>query len=133
MIQAQKTAIVLFAHGARDARWARPLEHLKRELQRRQPQLRVDVAFLELQTPDLAEAMTRIASDGFAQIHVAPVFWSMGGHSARDLPALIGAFGAQHPGIRVEVLPVLAELPGMNDFLARTMLALSGFGPPERP
>jgi sirohydrochlorin cobaltochelatase len=91
------------------------------------------VAFLELQAPALPETMAGLAADGIVRIHVAPVFWSMGGHSARDLPALIGAFGAQHPGIRVEVLPVLAELPGMNDFLARTMLALSGFGPPERP
>jgi len=133
MIQAQKTAIVLFAHGARDARWARPLEHLKRELQRRQPQLRVDVAFLELQTPDLAEAMTRIASDGFAQIHVAPVFWSMGGHVAKDLPALIEAFRLLHPSVRIDVLPVLAELPGMNDFLAGSVLAQLGIDTPEPP
>jgi sirohydrochlorin cobaltochelatase len=121
----EKTALILFAHGARDARWAQPLARLRAELVRLRPQMRIEVAFLDLQAPGLPETLAGIAADGIAHIHVAPVFWSMGGHIATDLPALIDAFRTQHPGTRVEVLPVLAELPGMNDFLARAMLSLA--------
>ncbi len=129
----ETTALVLFAHGARDARWAQPLALLKAELKRLQPHLRVEVAFLELQSPGLPETLTEIHAQGATRIHIAPVFWSLGGHVARDLPALIDAFRLQHPGSRIEVLPVLAELPGMNDFLARAMLAQSRLATDARP
>lgn len=116
-------AIVLFAHGARDARWAQPLERLKNELVRMRPGTRVHLAFLELQEPTLGDALAMLTAEGLRTIDIAPIFWSKGGHIVRDLPGLIGAFTANHPGVSVRVLPVLAELPGMDEFIARAILA----------
>ena len=115
-------ALVLFAHGARDPRWALPLQRLKDELARRSPRLRVEIAYLEMQAPPLPPTLDALAAAGLRTIRIAPVFWSLGGHVARDLPAMIEAFRAGHPDVAVAVGPVLAELPGMNDYLAQTLL-----------
>jgi sirohydrochlorin cobaltochelatase len=119
------TAIVLLGHGARDAGWALPLAQLQSELARIRPRTTVHLAFLELQPPGLPEVLEGLAAAGVTRIDIAPVFWSQAGHVARDLPPLVGAFGARYPGIVVRILPVLSELPGMIGFLAQGILALA--------
>jgi sirohydrochlorin cobaltochelatase len=116
------TAIVLFAHGARDVRWAQPLERLRASIGRSRPQCRIAIAFLELQPPGLPETLAALAAAGVTQVDIAPIFWSKGGHIARDLPALVDTFRAHNPQVGVRVLPVLAELAGMDDFVARAIL-----------
>ncbi len=116
-------ALILFAHGARDQRWGTALEQLRQALLSQQPAMRIALAFLELQPPTLPEALAALAAEGVAHIDIAPVFWARGGHVAVDLPALVAAFTARHPATTVRILPVLAELPGMNGFIAQALLA----------
>ena len=123
---AKVEAMVLFAHGARAARWAQPLLRLQDELAQRAPGLRIEIAYLELQAPDLPQVLEDLARAGIARIRIAPVFWSLGGHVVRDLPALVDEFHARRPAVRVEVLPVLAELPGLLEFLAAALLGADG-------
>jgi sirohydrochlorin cobaltochelatase len=47
-------ALILFAHGARDARWSLTLGELARRVAARRPETLVLQAFLEFQSPDLA-------------------------------------------------------------------------------
>lgn len=119
-------AIVLFAHGARDARWARALEALCAEIARLRPQAQLRLAFLESQEPNLPLTLARLAAEGCERIDIAPVFWSAGGHLSTDLPELLTDFAAHHPKVHVRVLPALAELPGMREFLAAAIVAQSG-------
>src|SRR5690606_25587657 len=51
----KKRALVLFAHGARDARWAEPFRRLQAIVQSQSPELTVSLAFLELMSPRLPE------------------------------------------------------------------------------
>ena len=115
-------AIILFAHGAKDARWALPLQQLQRALALARPQTSVQVAFLELQEPNLADALAALAAAGCRRIDVAPIFWSRGGHTAQDLPQIVREFAAREPGTVIRVLPVLSELPGMEQFLVQAIL-----------
>jgi sirohydrochlorin cobaltochelatase len=115
-------AIVLFAHGARDARWSEPLERMREALMHARPQTRVETAFLELQEPGLAGVLEFLAVDGVRRIDIVPVFWSRGGHVAVDLPQLVGAFRDRHAGVEVRVLPVLSELDGMEAFIIGAIL-----------
>ncbi|HYA59862.1 MAG TPA: CbiX/SirB N-terminal domain-containing protein [Burkholderiaceae bacterium] len=124
-----KAAIILFAHGARDARWALPLQQLQRALALASPQTSVQIAFLELQKPSLAEALAAIAATGCKQIDVAPIFWSQGGHIAQDLPKMVREFAAREPAIDIRVLPVLSELPGMEQFVVQAILAQTRHSP----
>ncbi|HYA65354.1 MAG TPA: CbiX/SirB N-terminal domain-containing protein [Burkholderiaceae bacterium] len=118
-----RDAIILFAHGAKDARWALPLQQLQRALALARPQLLVQIAFLELQEPSLAQSLATVAAAGCRRIDVAPIFWSQGGHMARELPQMVQEFAAREPGVIIRVLPVLSELPGMEQFLAQVILA----------
>ena len=114
-------ALILFAHGARDARWSVSLQALATQLQLHAGGASVRTAFLELQTPTLPQALDAAAAEGARRIHVVPVFWAGAGHIDNDLPPLLAEFGARHPQVAVGVLPVLSELPGMLEFIARTV------------
>jgi sirohydrochlorin cobaltochelatase len=114
-------ALVLFAHGARDARWSASLHALAAAIRAHAGHASVRTAFLELQSPTLPQALEAAASEGAVRIHVVPVFWAGAGHIENDLPPLLAAFAARHPQVAVRALPVLSELPGMLEFIARTV------------
>ncbi len=116
-------AIILFAHGAKDARWALPLQQMQRALALARPRSSVQVAFLDLQEPSLEEALEAAAAAGCRRIDVAPIFWARGGHVSEDLPQMVRDFAARKPGIEVRILPVLSELPGMEQFVVQAILA----------
>jgi sirohydrochlorin cobaltochelatase len=116
------TGLILFAHGARSPAWGKTLEDLAAALRRRDASLRVELAFLELQPPDFAQAAAALAGAGVTQVRVLPVFWARAGHVDNDLPPLIAAARAAHPQLAFEVLPVLSELPGLIDFVAARAL-----------
>lgn len=111
-------AVVLFAHGAPDARWSATLGELQARVQARLPDVRVGLAFLEFQPPTLTAAVERAVAAGARAIDVMPVFWASGGHIASDLPPLLVDLRARHPALELRVLPALSELPGMLDFIA---------------
>jgi sirohydrochlorin cobaltochelatase len=111
-------AVILFAHGARDARWSTTLGDLRQRVQALLPDAHVDIAFLELQPPALAAAIDGALAAGARSVEVVPVFWASGGHVANDVPALLAQIQESQPGVRVRLLPVLSELPGMLDFIA---------------
>ncbi len=122
---ASAQAIVLFAHGARDPVWGRPLEALSRALTAQQPALVVRRAFLELQTPPLPEVIDALVGEGLRQISVLPVFWAAAGHVQHSLPPMLEAARRRHPQLAIDALPVLSELPGLIEHVAASALALS--------
>ena len=81
-----KTALVLFAHGARDPRWSAPFERLQQLTQAQMPGAVVHLAYLELMNPRLPETVAQLADAGCTEITVVPVFLGQGGHVLRDLP-----------------------------------------------
>jgi hypothetical protein len=58
------------------------------------------LAFLELMTPSLEDAIDELAATGVGAITVVPVFFGQGGHLRRDFPLLIDACRAKYPGWR---------------------------------
>jgi len=114
-------ALILFAHGARDARWSDSLNALAAAIRAQAGRASVSAAFLELQTPTLPEALEAAVSGGARRIHVMPVFWAAAGHVENELPPMLAQFGARYPQVTVSVLSVLSELPGMLDFIARSV------------
>lgn len=82
------TGLVLFAHGARDARWREPFDRLLSVVGERYPGP-VSLAFLEMMPPDLLTACSGLVKSGAKSIVIVPVFLGTGGHLRRDLPSLI--------------------------------------------
>ncbi|AIO33767.1 cobalamin biosynthesis protein CbiX [Burkholderia pseudomultivorans] len=118
--------IVLFGHGARDPRWAEPFERLAARLRGAgspaSPAPLVSLAFLELMTPSLGEAVAAQAAAGCTHITVVPVFFGQGGHVRRDLPQLVDACRAAHPGVEIRCATAVGEDDGVLDAIARYCL-----------
>lgn len=113
-----RKAVILLAHGARDARWSLTLGELARRVQARAPRAYVGQAFLELQPPTLEHAIDAAVRAGRTHIDIAPVFWAGAGHVADDVAPLLARLRSAHPRLTLTLLPVLSELPGMLDFIA---------------
>ncbi|KWI25559.1 sirohydrochlorin chelatase [Burkholderia stagnalis] len=114
--------IVLFGHGARDPRWAEPFERLAARLRAASPAASVSLAFLELMTPSLDTAVAAQVAAGCTRITVVPVFFGQGGHVRRDLPQLVDACRAAHPGVKIRCATAVGEDDGVLDAIARYCL-----------
>ena len=101
--------MVFFCHGSRSAGWRLPFEQLAADYQRRFPQQRVRLAFLELMSPLLPDVLAELAAEGIRTIRVVPLFLAPGAHTSRDLPALLAQAGQRFPDLRVEIAPTLLE------------------------
>lgn len=104
-----KHAVIVFAHGARDPAWAEPLKRICEALRQRRPGLRVELAFLELMTPAIGDALDALAAEGILSVTVVPAFMARGGHLKKDLPLLIEAAQGRNPGLAVTVVPAMGE------------------------
>jgi sirohydrochlorin cobaltochelatase len=104
-----KRALVLFAHGARDPKWAAPFERLQQLVQARLPDVAVSLAFLELMAPNLPDLTARLANAGCNDVTVVPVFLGQGGHLQRDLPLIVERLRADHAGLTIKVAGAAGE------------------------
>jgi sirohydrochlorin cobaltochelatase len=102
-------ALILFAHGAREADWALPFESIRNRIKARRPGLAVELAFLEIMQPTLAGAAGKLVADGHAAITIVPVFMGQGGHLKRDLPRLVDDLRARYPGTTLTLTPPIGE------------------------
>ncbi|MBI4194412.1 MAG: CbiX/SirB N-terminal domain-containing protein [Betaproteobacteria bacterium] len=110
-----KSALVLFAHGARDPEWSVPFRNIQTKLAARCPEVAVELAFLELMPPALSETVERLAASGHDRITVAPMFMAQGGHVKRDVPRLVAELRECHPHIALELLPAVGEVEAVLD------------------
>jgi sirohydrochlorin cobaltochelatase len=87
-----RDGILLFAHGSREAGWAKPFESIARQLA---GQFLVELAYLEVMKPTLAE-----------------------GHVREDLPKLAQAARERHAGIEIVLEPAIGERAEVTDAIA---------------
>lgn len=111
-------ALILFVHGARDPVWAVPFERVLARVRADAPGCDARLAFLEFMSPDLGSAIADLVASGRKSIRVAPLFLGPGGHLRRELPELVAAARAAHPGVRIDLKPPAGEDEGVADALA---------------
>ena len=118
-------ALILFGHGARDSRWREPFDRLASLWRAQHPQVRVELAFLELMQPNLEEAITLLANDGAIEVLVVPVFFGQGGHLRNDFPVLLSGCQEKFLEIKLSATPAVGEdlavLQAVVDFSARSL------------
>ena len=101
------SAIVLFAHGARDPEWARPFERIRAQVSQALPAVHVELAFLERMEPSLEVAVVRAVAAGAQHATVVPLFLASGGHVKEDLAAMVAQLQLSYPALRIDVtLPI---------------------------
>ena len=114
--------LLLFAHGARDPRWAQPFEDVVRRIQAREPALPVALAFLEFMVPTLPEAGAALAAQGCETIDVVPLFLGAGGHVRKDVPELFAQLQRAPPAVRWSLRPAIGETDTVIDAMALAAL-----------
>ena len=117
------SAILLFAHGARDPAWAEPFQRIAAQLRQARPGLPVELAFLELMSPTLAQSVALLARSGIRRVTLIPLFLAQGGHLREDLPRLLDGIRHEHPGIRIDVTQAIGDAPELTDAIARWALS----------
>ena len=105
-----KRGVLLFAHGARDPRWAAPFEAVAARVRERDASLEVRLAYLELMAPTIAESGRELALAGCDRVDIVPLFLGAGGHVRQDLPALVRTLEQAHPLVQYRLHPAIGEL-----------------------
>jgi sirohydrochlorin cobaltochelatase len=112
------SAILLFAHGARDPRWTEPFEQLRAIVAARAPDATVALAYLEHAQPGLLEAATALATARIDRIRVVPLFFGRGGHLREDFPRQMAQVRQRLPDVRFDVTAAAGEDPSVLEALA---------------
>jgi sirohydrochlorin cobaltochelatase len=111
------TAIILFAHGARDPEWAKPLRRIQAVVRERTAEVPVELAFLEFIAPSLPESTAQLVARGARKIVVLPMFIAQGGHLKREVPEMLDALRSTYPEVQFS----LGAAVGENEIVVQAM------------
>jgi sirohydrochlorin cobaltochelatase len=131
MTQPEHEGVILFAHGARDVRWAEPFARVAERVRAGAPHRRIELAYLEFLAPDLGEAARALVAGGATTIRVVPMFFGRGGHLREAVPRLIEATARGLPGVRLELGQAAGEDPAVIDAIAAFCLRAIGESAPK--
>jgi sirohydrochlorin cobaltochelatase len=115
-------AIILFAHGSRDALWRRPIEAVATQIKQLSPDTQVACAYLELTEPDLSTTVARLVQTGITVVRIVPMFLGVGRHAREDLPLLLQDLITQYPGVKFELRNAIGEEPELTRAMAAIAL-----------
>ena len=113
-----KSAIILFAHGARDPEWAQPFHKIRDLVVDQLPVTLVKIAFLELMQPSLTDAVAELHAQDIQHITLIPLFLARGGHLKQDLPRLITDLQQLFPTVQIYIAPAIGEAPEILNGIA---------------
>jgi sirohydrochlorin cobaltochelatase len=117
------TAIILFAHGARDPEWASPLRRVQAAIRQQAGEVPVELAFLEFMTPTLPECAAALVAGGAENILVVI---AQGGHLKRDVPEMLTRLRSTHPEARFSLSGAIGEEAAVIRAMADAALKLAG-------
>lgn len=120
------TAIILFAHGARDPEWAGPLRRVQAAIRQQRGEMPVELAFLEFMTPTLSDCTATLIAGGANNILVVPMFIAQGGHLKRDVPEMMARLRSTHPEARFSLAGAIGENDAVIRAMADATLKLAG-------
>lgn len=95
------TGVLLCGHGSRDEATVQEFQAVARGVAERLPDCRVEAGFLEFARPSIVEALDRLREGGYRRIVAVPGLLFAAGHVKRDIPALLAAYQASHPEMRI--------------------------------
>jgi len=110
------TGFVVFAHGSRVESANQAVRDVAARMAAEGSHL-VEPAFLELGTPDLKAATSRLLERGASRIVVIPYFLTLGTHMQRDLPRLARDAARANGDVEIKVTAPLDGHPALLEAL----------------
>lgn len=117
--------IVLFAHGARDPEWTRPFEAIRDRIRTHSPESPIELAYLEMMSPNLEDAIDAVIARGASAVTVFPLFMAQGGHLKKDLPRILEAIRATRPHVPISIEAAVGDVPEILDAITGWILQRS--------
>jgi len=124
---------VIFAHGSSVESANDAVRAVAAEAARRGGLDPVETAFLGGGSPDLEEAVARLARTGVSRIVVIPYFLTLGLHMQRDLPEIVRRLESIHRGLRVSVTEPLDGHPALAQMIVDRANASDRSHPDREP
>jgi sirohydrochlorin ferrochelatase len=106
--------IAIFAHGSSIASANEAVRTVADRVARQGGFPLVEAAFLEQGSPDLREAVKRLAARGASRVLVVPYFLTLGLHLQRDLPRIVADISRIEPNVEIRVTLSLDGHPAME-------------------
>ena len=120
------TALILFAHGARDPEWANPMRRVQAAIRQRTSDMPVELAFLEFLSPTLPETAAALVAQGSDKIVVMPMFIARGGHLKNDLPGIIDVLRSTYPSVEFSLGGAIGEDESVVQAMAVATMKFAG-------
>ncbi|PKO85479.1 MAG: cobalamin biosynthesis protein CbiX [Betaproteobacteria bacterium HGW-Betaproteobacteria-12] len=120
------TALILFAHGARDPEWANPMRRVQAAIRLRMADVPVELAFLEFLAPNLPDCAAQLVGQGARKIVILPMFIARGGHLKKEVPEMLVTLRATYPGVDFVLGGVIGENEAVVQAMAEAALAVAG-------
>ena len=120
------TAIILFAHGARDPEWASPMRRVQAAIRARSPGIAVDLAFLEFMAPDLETCVAGAIAAGARKLVILPMFIAQGGHLKREVPEMLEKLRSTWPDVEFSLDRAIGEVESVVQAMAEAALVKAG-------
>lgn len=113
------TALLLIAHGSREADANADLHFLVDQLRARGTHAHVEASFLELAEPDIDGGAARCVIPGVRRVVLLPYFLSAGVHVRRDLTAARQRLAERFPEVEFRLAEPLGRHPLLLDVVAQ--------------
>ncbi|OKI01119.1 cobalamin biosynthesis protein CbiX [Streptomyces sp. CB02923] len=126
-----RPALLVIAHGSRDARHAAAITALCARVRALRPGLRVEVAFLDFNAPSVPRTLERLAADGVRDVVALPLLLTRAFHAKTDVPAVLREAAARLPRLTVRQADVLGPSPLLTAALERRLYE-AGVRPGDR-
>ncbi|PKO39384.1 MAG: cobalamin biosynthesis protein CbiX [Betaproteobacteria bacterium HGW-Betaproteobacteria-6] len=120
------TALILFAHGARDPEWANPMRRVQAAVRQRMSKVPVELAFLEFMAPNLADCVAGLVAQGADKIVVMPMFVARGGHLKKETPEMIEVLRSTYPKVEFSLGNAIGEHELVVQAMATAALEVAG-------
>ena len=119
MLITSTRAIILFAHGSSNPTWREPFDAIADQVRAQAQDAKVELAFLEIMSPNVHEVVRDCAEQGIHHIRIVPLFFGVGKHVAEDLQGLVEAIRAEFVEIAIEIAPAVGQSEAVREAMAR--------------
>jgi sirohydrochlorin cobaltochelatase len=95
------TGEMLCGHGSRNRRAVGEFADLAEKLRARLPGVPVEYGYLEFADPVVRHGLDRLRGQGLGRILAVPGMLFAAGHAKNDIPSVLNAYAAEHPGLEI--------------------------------